>query len=1044
MSSTQINLSVAKRLRPRGRWLLLIIAVVALAWSLPRPVLQDVVVGHIGEKSSADLSSPAIETPGRLAFRSVRRLSELAAKGPLADETELSGPCLADDGQSLYFARSRPGQRADIVLAHRDGERWSRAEPVRELNSVDDDRRVTIDAKGRSLLLASNRSGTRGGFDLYESSRVRDHWSKPKSVSGSLNTADDEFDPSLSSDGLTLYFVRKASGETADIFESHRSAIDADWPAPQAVAAVNSPLSHERSPAISPDGKFLYFASNRAARSGDASMSVGRAPLPVSGAAAGKRARSTNATTVAPLLSSEESQFDLFRAPLQNGVVRSPTLVQDGIASAADDVDAAFSTDGRTLVFASKREGPKQLYLSHADVVVSRLSWDIEHLVRFGRAKWAVPVLCGIFFLWAIRRVRRTAALPVAGVDQKRAVVVVADQLKTMKAERLQPPKRASEPTVSPERRVATIDQPKQRSAAPKNPLANWPVEPSVSTTASNSSKSNDATTNKRDSTRPDRTASSRAAATDATVSVPEPKPRGRRRFGAAVVTVALAAGLLVAWQPTLRWRQWDEPVLHSDESLSSLVQFRDISAVRFAEQKPLGRTMTARTVAPSSLAEPLDLTALRQASRWPSTLAVVRSKSAIDRVAEDLPELIRMVKQLVVVRHSISSSMMSAREAVADEAEPVASNIASEKVISTASTLFAKQLVDLSPSQRTTPQPAAATSAALRLPQSRAVLMSAMATTNGVAVVQTQLMPRAGAASRANGSAELPQPETSLPASSVAMNEQPFVPQLVVMNRSVVADVGSVPVLSQQSSAISNVVARPSLTIGVAREAIEPVLNNSTLMTPIVRQPSEPKFAPIVEEPMSQTSKATDVELLVTSKPFPLDRTETIGPMSVSVVASAIAAKEPVLVRRNDSAVVAFASMNLVPLKTSEAGSISRRELPQLATVVVNVDEEILKVSNGGPGLLLTSATQFVELLPPAILSAMTKFLAVGPTPLLAVVSDGGSTKWLPRVNVPRTVVEARTESSPVSLGQIVSLPRQIKDAPVVGIDEEVKPVDP
>src|SRR5712691_258191 len=177
MPSMKPDVVVATLPPRRACWLLLVISMAAFAWSLPRPFLQDVVVGRASDSPHATAVNDATRPPGRQAFRTSRRLSELVAKGPLAAETELSGPCLADEGQTLYFARARPGQRADIVRSRRDGERWLRPAPVRELNSVDDDRHVTIDVAGRSLLLASNRSGSRGGFDLYEATRDRDRWS---------------------------------------------------------------------------------------------------------------------------------------------------------------------------------------------------------------------------------------------------------------------------------------------------------------------------------------------------------------------------------------------------------------------------------------------------------------------------------------------------------------------------------------------------------------------------------------------------------------------------------------------------------------------------------------------------------------------------------------------------------------------------------------------------------------------------------------------------------------------------------------------------
>lgn len=918
MSSLPPEKPVVKGSRPRsyGRWLLVLISVAVLAWTLPRPALQDVVIGH----TEHDGSQASSEVTGRLAFRSARRLSELATKGPLADETELSGPCLADDGKLLYFARSRPGQRADIMLARRDGERFTRAEPVRELNSVDDDRRVTIDAKGQSLLLASNRSGTRGGFDLYESSQVREHWSKPKNVGESLNSEADEFDPSLSGDGLTLYFVRRATGETADIFESHRQSIDATWSAPQAVTAVNSAESHERSPAISPDGKFLYFASNRVARSGDA------------------------------------SQFDLFRASLQGGVVGTPIRVRDGIESAADDVDAAFAGDGRTLVFASKREGPKQLYLSNADFVATRLTWSTEHLAPFGRAKWGAPILSGLFFLWVLGRTRRSIALAVVAIPQETKL----SPPKIANAEKPMPPKRNVEAAVVPERRVETIDQPKQRSKASKNPLADWPTGLSSSTPTVSPSKS-------IEPTKKDRTQTSEPTATPAVAESPSASSSAAeqwtvRRIFKTTVAVVLVAVCLIAFKSS-----WPIPKGTSsfdDETLTNLVQFRDIASSRQAEQKPIARVTTARIMVPTTSSESMDLTGLQKAARWPSTLVAVRSKAAVDRVAEELPDLARMSKQLVVMRQAIAGVPLYPRETVADEANLLGGSIAPEKVVGSLGASLSKQIVVLSPQQRALLQPAVVTSSTLRLPQMQAKQVAAAVIAAELKAISISAMPRNGVPSRANAVVEIVPSELSLPLSVVAVSEQAISPKLLAVNRGVVNEASLPPVLGpvtvKQTAAISNVVARPTVVVDAVRDLAEVGVIKESKTASIARKTVETKLGPIIVEPVTQSSSTA---------------------------------------------------------------------------------------SSGGPALLLTSATQLVELLPPSTLAATAKFQTLGPTPIIGVATDSASSKWQSRITASRINIEPRdlrVESTAPTVGQVTTLPRQTKESIAVGIVEEVKPIDP
>ena len=999
MSSTKPEKSVLQSPRPRRRWMLLVVSLLALAWSLPRPTLHDVVVGEVGKNSTTD---SADEPNGRLAFRTARRLSELAAKGPLADETELSGPCLADEGQSLYFARSRPGQRADIMLARRDGERWSRAEPVRELNSVDDDRRVTIAADGQTLLLASNRSGTRGGFDLYESSRVRDHWTKPKNAGETLNSESDEFDPSLSSDGLTLYFVRKTSGETADIFESHRATLSDNWSAPQSVTAINSSLSHERSPVISPDGNFLYFASNRTARNSD------------------------------------ETDFDLFRAPLAGGVVGSPIRVQDGIESTADDVDAAFSAAGRTLVFASKREGPKQLYLSHADIVTTRLGWDVEHLAPLGRAKWGVVSLLSLFFLWTIRRLRQPKIACVGPVSESTKDIKKPN---TIAIERPLTPKQVTVPTASKERRAATVEQPQQRSSAAKNPLANWSVNPSgVSTTASqpNATEPHAKYVAKTGSTLEE-------PAIDSATTAQVPPPNRRRRLLTVSSVVAMAIALLLALNPI--WRLSTDSTSFNNESLIDLVDFHDVSATRQAEQKPITRTVTARTIAPIILGEPSELVSLRQAARWPSALAIVRSKPTVVRTADEPPELARLMKQLVVSRQPIASSMLASREAMAEQAILVMSSISPEDVVAAANTQLAKQLIELSPGLRTSSQPASATNTILKMPQSRLALVSAVNIATALAVTRFGNVPRSDSTIRTQRSVDLAQSEISLPVNVTALSEQPAVPQIMAMSRSAVSDIGIPPILPQQTASNSKFVARSNIVSDVIRNSDEPSLTKNRLNVPITRQTKELRIASIVEEPLTELQKSTDLETPVAATLPMLSRIETSGPIAAnaaSLLVSEVTHKAPGLVRRSDVAAVASGAVGLDVMSSSDTTSLTRRVPRQLTSMAVMNDEEPLKPNTAGPALLLTSATQLVELLPQSLLSVAGKVQVSGPVPQLTQMRDGGSTKWMTELNRSRTVVAPRNDSLTAAVGAISSIPRQAKESQTAGIVEEVKPLDP
>ncbi|PJE02915.1 MAG: hypothetical protein CK427_06575 [Leptospira sp.] len=79
---------------------------------------------------------------------------------------------------------------------------------------------------------------------------------------GNVNTEFQEFSPSLSPDGRTLFFYSKRDRrQYTDIFTS-KLKTDGTWDYPQEVKEINSDFD-DQSPFITADGKYLFFSSNR-------------------------------------------------------------------------------------------------------------------------------------------------------------------------------------------------------------------------------------------------------------------------------------------------------------------------------------------------------------------------------------------------------------------------------------------------------------------------------------------------------------------------------------------------------------------------------------------------------------------------------------------------------------------------------------------------------------------------------------------------------------------------------------------------------------
>ncbi len=89
-------------------------------------------------------------------------------------------------------------------------------------------------------------------------------WSQPELVEGDVNTEFDEGACSFSADGKTMYFTRCTFDAEypryAQIFSSTRS--DASWGSSQELRITADTLSSCAHPALSPDGRWLYFTSD--------------------------------------------------------------------------------------------------------------------------------------------------------------------------------------------------------------------------------------------------------------------------------------------------------------------------------------------------------------------------------------------------------------------------------------------------------------------------------------------------------------------------------------------------------------------------------------------------------------------------------------------------------------------------------------------------------------------------------------------------------------------------------------------------------------
>ncbi|MFH1883148.1 MAG: M56 family metallopeptidase [Planctomycetota bacterium] len=132
------------------------------------------------------------------------------------------------------------------------------------VNSSAADYDPSISADGLSLYFASRRTGGYGNNDLYVTNRktTEDPWETPLNLGPTVNSSGWDNAPSISADGLSLNFSSDRPGGYGewDLWVATRETTSAPWGAPVNLGqTVNSP-ANEHGQCISGDGLSLYFA----------------------------------------------------------------------------------------------------------------------------------------------------------------------------------------------------------------------------------------------------------------------------------------------------------------------------------------------------------------------------------------------------------------------------------------------------------------------------------------------------------------------------------------------------------------------------------------------------------------------------------------------------------------------------------------------------------------------------------------------------------------------------------------------------------------
>ncbi|MFB0554251.1 MAG: DUF4440 domain-containing protein, partial [Phycisphaerae bacterium] len=183
-------------------------------------------------------------------------------------------PSISADGLELYFTSDRPGGQGgnDIWVSRRATTEDDWGQPVNlgpTVNSPYSDVSPSISADGLTLYFddfGGSRPGGTGGVDLWVMTRPTkdDEWEEPVNLT-TVNSGARDGGPSISADGLELFLYSSRSGGygSNDIWVARRPTTNDPWGTPVKLGPTVNTSSGDCCPSISPDGRTLFFGSTR-------------------------------------------------------------------------------------------------------------------------------------------------------------------------------------------------------------------------------------------------------------------------------------------------------------------------------------------------------------------------------------------------------------------------------------------------------------------------------------------------------------------------------------------------------------------------------------------------------------------------------------------------------------------------------------------------------------------------------------------------------------------------------------------------------------
>ncbi|MCJ7729818.1 MAG: hypothetical protein MUO27_08090, partial [Sedimentisphaerales bacterium] len=264
-------------------------------WTEPAPVTE--INSNYHEKSpflsfdGLTLYFSRIETYGFYGSRMYQATRTMPV-GPFTEVKEISTlsypgggveyPWVSPDNLQMYYRYKQPTTKYRLAVTKRTSvnDPWHTGTDIAELNALGDVYNPSLSANELTIVFVGDLTGGQGGLDIWVASRPNANASFSNVTNlAEINSSAADVHPSISPDGLTLYFASNRNG-TYQLFRATRQSLDAPFGNLEQLSFFDCPDCSLYYPFLSSDGKAFYFVKSTSEQTLDIYVSYSYTPEP--------------------------------------------------------------------------------------------------------------------------------------------------------------------------------------------------------------------------------------------------------------------------------------------------------------------------------------------------------------------------------------------------------------------------------------------------------------------------------------------------------------------------------------------------------------------------------------------------------------------------------------------------------------------------------------------------------------------------------------------------------------------------------------------